>query len=95
MYVIPGYEDKMLRYYLLTEGSARSTDIIQALRPMTWEDLQPALLADDPGAMYVILPAITPAGKEHLESLQRIGFTVLVEPEVNWNHARFLLARER
>ena len=56
--------------------------------------MEPVLLAADPGGLDVIMPASTPAGQAHLESLKRMGFTVLVEPDVNWNHARFLLGRE-
>ena len=45
VYVIPGYEEKVYRFYLLTEGSSRSVEIVQALHPMSWEDLQQLLWA--------------------------------------------------
>ncbi|OQY42393.1 MAG: hypothetical protein B6242_16270 [Anaerolineaceae bacterium 4572_78] len=88
IFVIPGYEEKIYRFYLLQTTS--SNDIIQELKPTSWEQLQYDT-SKIPGDIYLITTALM--SDEQYNHLELLGFTPLLQPEVGWHGSRLLLVR--
>lgn len=85
--VIPSYEGKVYRFYFQALGKS---DLIAALRPVGWNELEQALPGTSAG-VYLIAPvALTP---EQLDELHRLGFVPLLYPEKEWYRTQALFVR--
>jgi hypothetical protein len=92
VYVLPGYEGKIYEFYLLTNSNHKSSSIVQEIRPASIEFID-KISIETSKDMYIIMPAISQDQQERLQRLLKKGFTVIVEPEINWYRTRFLLSR--
>lgn len=94
IYVIPGYEEKIYRFYLLRDGGSEAERIIPLLIPANLDEIA-KLIQRDEGTQYIIMPGIREKEQYYLDYLVKQGFKVLVSPELNWHWARYLLVREK
>jgi len=89
IFVIPGYEEKIYRWYSLKAGDMNEID--QALRPTSWEQLERDM-SENSMTSYLITPSII--SDAHLDTLASLGFTPLLQPKVNANLSRILFTRK-
>lgn len=86
--VIPGYEEKVYRFYFQALGA--EPELATALQPTNWDSLERSVISDLAGT-YLVTPAVLTI--EQRRELQRLGFVPLLQPEIEQTGAQALYKR--
>jgi hypothetical protein len=86
--VIPGYEEKIYRFYFQVLGA--EPKLTAALQPTDWNSLEQSVTLDL-AETYLITPAVLTV--EQRRKLQRLGFVPLLRPDIERSGAQTLYKR--
>ena len=79
LFVIPGYEEKIYRYYMIQDGQPDST--IQRVIPTDWQALQQAI-STTPSRAYLAVQGMEAI--EETSMLRNLGFEQIWSPQTIW-----------
>ncbi len=83
VYIIPGYEEKIYRWYLLQHESDRG--ILEKIVPLDWDTLT-LKKNESQSASYLLLPVIL--STEEQGTLSQLGYHQVYKPAGNWRGSR-------
>ena len=92
VYIIPFYEEKVYRFYLLDLDSNKSNEISQASHPTNCDSLRKEDL-NQHRTGFVIMPVRSSAELNCYDYLVDNGFSVISSPEINWGNTRTLFGK--